>query len=269
MLDFGDTAVPTGYTADKENAELDYTEIEVVGPESVINQISQAVIKVNLSNQTKTVAGEFQFALCDGQGNPLDVEKVTVNTEKVSLVVKVEKVKEIDLVLDIIDGGGATKENCTITLDTTKIQISGSDVLLEDIDSWKLGEIKLGEITEDQTLRFPIVLPEGVTNQTGVEEVTVEIKLPPLKTKTFTVKNITAVNQPAGLRAEIVAKALQVKVRGPEALINTMKETDISAVINLADAKENTVTRNAEIVFGEAFAGVGEIGTYPVTVNLK
>ena len=269
VLDFGDTAVPTGYTADKENAELDYTEIEVVGPESVINQISQAVIKVNLSNQTKTVAGEFQFALCDGQGNPLDVEKVTVNTEKVSLVVKVEKVKEIDLVLDIIDGGGATKENCTITLDTTKIQISGSDVLLEDIDSWKLGEIKLGEITEDQTLRFPIVLPEGVTNQTGVEEVTVEIKLPPLKTKTFTVKNITAVNQPAGLRAEIVAKALQVKVRGPEALINTMKETDISAVINLADAKENTVTRNAEIVFGEAFAGVGEIGTYPVTVNLK
>ena len=118
-------------------------------------------------------------------------------------------------------------------------------------------------------MKFPIVLPEGVTNQTGVEEVTVEIKLPPLKTKTFTVKNITAVNQPAGLRAEIVAKALQVKVRGPEALINTMKETDISAVINLADAKENTVTRNAEIVFGEAFAGVGEIGTYPVTVNLK
>lgn len=269
VLDFGDTAVPTGYTADKENAELDYTEIEVVGPESVINQISQAVIKVNLSNQTKTVAGEFQFALCDGQGNPLNVEKVTVNTEKVSLVVKVEKVKEIDLVLDIVDGGGATKDNCTITLDTTKIQISGSDILLEGIDSWKLGEIKLGEITEDQTLKFPIVLPEGVTNQTGVEEVTVEIKLPPLKTKTFSVKNITAINQPAGLRAEIVAKALQVKVRGPEALIDTMKETDISAVINLADAKENTVTRNAEIVFGDAFAGVGEMGTYPVTVNLK
>ena len=269
VLDFGDTAVPTGYTADKENAELDYTEIEVVGPESVINQISQAVIKVNLSNQTKTVAGEFQFALCDGQGNPLNVEKVTVNTEKVSLVVKVEKVKEIDLVLDIVDGGGATKDNCTITLDTTKIQISGSDILLEGIDSWKLGEIKLGEITEDQTLKFPIVLPEGVTNQTGVEEVTVEIKLPPLKTKTFTVKRITAINQPAGMSAEIVKKALQVKVRGPEALIDTMKETDISAVINLADAKENTVTRNAEIVFGDAFAGVGEMGTYPVTVNLK
>lgn len=269
VLDFGDTAVPTGYTADKENAELDYTEIEVVGPESVINQISQAVIKVNLSNQTKTVAGEFQFALCDGQGNPLNVEKVTVNTEKVSLVVKVEKVKEIDLVLDIVDGGGATKDNCTITLDTTKIQISGSDVLLEDIDSWKLGEIKLGEIAEDQTLKFPIVLPEGVTNQTGVEEVTVEIKLPPLKTKTFTVKNITAINQPAGMNAEIVKKALQVKVRGPEELIDAMKETDISAVINLADAKENTVTRNADIVIGDAFAGVGEIGTYPVTVNLK
>ena len=148
-------------------------------------------------------------------------------------------------------------------------QISGSDVLLEDIDSWEIGKINLGEIMEDQTLTFPIVLPEGVTNQTGVEEVTVEVKLPPLKTKTLTVKTITTTNQPAGLRVEPVTKTLQVKVRGPEKLIKTIKETDISAVINLTDAKAGTVTMNAEIIVSEAFAGVDEIGTYPVTVNLK
>lgn len=269
VLDYGDTAVPTGYTADKENAELDYTEIEVIGPESVISQISQAKIKINLSNQTKTIAGEFSYSLCDGQGNPLNVELVTVNTDKVSLKVTVEKVKEIELVLAIVDGGGATKENCTITLDTPKIQISGSEAMLADIAFWELGKIDLGEILEDQTLTFPVNLPEGVTNQTGVEEVTVEVKLPELKTKSFTVKTISLTNQPAGLRAELVTKSLQVKLRGPAALIDTLTVNDISAVVNLAEAKTGTVTANAEIVISEAFAGVAELGTYPVTVNVK
>ena len=270
VLDYGDTAVPTGYTADKENAELDYTEIEVTGPESVINQITQARIALNLNDQTKSLAGEFTYALCDSQGKPLDVEKVTVTTDKINLMVKIEKVKEINLVLDIIDGGGATKENCTITMDIDKIQISGNDVLLNGIDTWEIGEINLDEIAEDQTITFPLTLPEGVTNLTGVEQVVVEVKLPPLKTRTFTVNSITYKNQPAGLRIEPVTKALQVKVRGPEAMIDAMKDSDISAVVNLADAKAGpTFTVNAEIVISDVFAEVDELGTYPVSVNAK
>lgn len=269
VLDYGDTDVPAGYTADKENAELDYTEIDVAGPESVVEKISQARVKVDLTDKTKTLAGEYAYALCDAQGNPLDVEKVTVNTEKVNLKMTIQKVKEISLKVDVIDGGGATQQNCTIKLDIEKIQISGNDVALENLDSLTVGRINLGEVMEDKTFTFPIDLPEGVINQTGVEQVTVEVKLPKLITKTFVVTNITTKNVPAGLRRELVTKNLQVKVRGPEEMINAMKETDISAVINLADKKAGTVTVNAEIVISDSFAGVGEIGTYPVIINLK
>lgn len=269
VLDYGDTDVPAGYTADKENAELDYTEIDVAGPESVVEKISQARVKVDLTDKTKTLAGEYAYALCDAQGNPLDVEKVTVNTEKVNLKMTIQKVKEISLKVDVIDGGGATQQNCTIKLDIEKIQISGNDVALENLDSLTVGRINLGEVMEDKTFTFPIDLPEGVINQTGVEQVTVEVKLPKLITKTFVVTNITTKNVPAGLRRELVTKNLQVKVRGPEEMINAMKETDISAVINLADKKVGTVTVNAEIVISDSFAGVGEIGTYPVIINLK
>jgi len=269
VLDYGETAVPTGYTADKENAELDYTEIEVSGPESVISQISQAIIQVNLDKQTRTLAGEYQYALCDAQGNPVDAEKVTVNAEKVSLMVKIQKVKEIELKLDIVDGGGATTENCTITVDTTRIQISGSDTLLEGLDTLTIGTINLSEIMEDQTLVVPIVLPQGVTNQTGVEQVTVDIKLPKLKTKTLRVTNIIAENVPAGLTAEVITKALQVTVRGPEKQIKEMKETDLSVVINLVEAQPGTVTMKGEVVIGDAFPDVGAIGTYSVSANLS
>ena len=269
VLDYGQSAVPEGYTADKENAELDYTAIEVSGPESVVDQIEQAIVKVDLNNQTKTLAGEYAYALCDKQGEPVNTELVTVNTEKLSLIVKIQKVKEIQVIVDIQNGGGATTENCTITVDTTHIQISGTDTLLEDLNSLTIGTINLGEIMEDQTLTFPIILPEGVTNQTGVEQVTVDIKLPKLKTKTLRVTAITAANVPAGLKAEIITKALQITVRGPEKQIKDIKETDLSVVVNLAETQAGIVTMKADVVIGEAFDGVGAIGTYQVSVNLR
>lgn len=269
VLDYGQSAVPEGYTADKENAELDYTTIEVSGPESVIDQIEQAIVKVDLNNQTKTLAGEYAYVLCDKQGDPVNTELVTANTEKLSLIVKIQKVKEIQVIVDIHNGGGATTENCTITVDTTHIQISGADTLLEDLDSLTIGTINLGEILEDQTLTFPIILPEGVTNQTGVEQVTVDIKLPKLKTKTLKVTGITAANVPAGLKAEIITKALQVTVRGPEKQIKEIKETDLSVVVNLVETQAGIVTMKADVVIGDTFDGVGAIGTYQVSVNLR
>jgi len=269
VLDYGQSAVPEGYTADKENAELDYTAIEVSGPESVINQIETAVIQVDLNNQTKTLAGEYQYTLTNRQGEPVNSELVTVNVEKLSLIVKIQKVKEIQVIVDIINGGGATTENCTITVDTTQIQISGADTLLEDLDSLRIGTINLAEITKDQVLTFPIVLPEGVTNQTGVEQVTVDIKLPKLETKTLKVTNIQAVNIPDGLTETIVTKTLQVTVRGSEKSIKAIKETDLSVVINLAEAQEGSITMKADVVISESYADVGAIGTYQVSVNLR
>lgn len=268
VLDYGNTTVPRGYISDLENAQLNYTNIEISGPESVIDQIEKAVIDLDLSNQTKTLAGEFKYTLCDKQGDPVTVDLVTTNTEKVSVMVKIQKVKEIELKLDIIEGGGATLENTKIDVDITKIQISGSDTELESLNHLNIGTIDLSEILEDQTLTFPIVLPEGVANQTGVEQVTVKIELPRLKTKTLRVTAISGINVPAGLQADIITKALQVTVRGPSWLIDKIKAENVSAVINLAEAQTGSVTMKAEIRVSEDFAGVGALDTYMVSADL-
>lgn len=269
VLDYGDTAVPDGYIADLKNAQMDYKTIEISGPESVVSQISQAMIPVDLDNQTKTLVGAYQYSLCNEQGEPVNAEKVTVNAEKVNLMLTVQRVKEIQLKVDIISGGGATEQTSTVTMDTQKIQISGSEALLEDLDALTVGTVNLGEIMEDTIMTFPIELPEGITNQTGVEQVTVDIKLPKLKTKILKVTNIKAENIPAGLTANIITKELQVTVRGPEKLIDAIKETDLTAVVNLAQEQGGIVTMTAEVVVGEAFEGVGAISTYQVSVNLK
>lgn len=269
IIDYGETALPEGYIANLENAQLDHTSIEVVGPESVMSQISQAVIDVDLNNQTQTIIGEYQYILCDEQGAPVNAEKVTVNAEKVNLILTIQRQKELALKVEVIYGGGATEKTSTVTIDPTQIQISGSDASLEGLDTLVVGTINLAEILEDKTFTFPITLPEGVTNQTGVNVVTVTIKFAEMITKTFNIKAISAANVPEGLQAEIITKALSVTVRGTANMIKAIKETDISVQVDLSESQLGTATMAAEVIVSDAFPGVGAVGTYPVSVKVR
>ena len=269
VLDYGESKVPDGLIADKENVELDFQNIEISGPQSVVDKITKALIKIDLNKQSQTLVGKFDYLLCDDNNTPVDAKLVTTNAEAVNLTLKVHRVKEIDLKLEIISGGGATEETSVIKIEPQKIQVSGSDAQLADLNELVLGTINLGEIAQDGDLTFPIVLPEGVENQTGLVEAKVTVQFPNLATKTFRVTNITARNVPAGYRAELITKALEVTVRGPSALIGTMKEKDISAYVDFTGAKTGSDTKKAEIVLSDAFNEAGAVGSYSVSVTVR
>lgn len=268
VIDDGDTAVPQGFIAG--NAQLDKTSIEISGPEPVMNQITQAVIRVDLNNQTKTLIGEYQYSLCDANNQPVDAEKVSTNTEKINLMIKIERLKDIALNLNVIYGGGATEANTVVNVSQTAIQVSGSDALLENLNSLDLGTVNLSEIAEDTVLTIPVPkLPEGVTNQTGVEEITVEIKFNNLVKKEFKVSAITPVSVPVGLNVQLVTKSLKVTMRGPEKLIKQLKESDIAVTVDFSGAQVGAVTIDGTVTVGSAFVGVGAVGVYPITATVN
>lgn len=269
VLDYGDSKVPDGFIADKENVELDFESIEISGPQSVVDKITKALIKVDLDEQNQTLVGQFDYLLCDEQNAPVDAKHITTNANAINLTLKVHRVKEIDLKLNVVSGGGATAETAVIKVEPQKIQVSGSDKQLVDLNELVLGTINLGEIPGDTELTFPITLPEGVMNQTGIVEVKVTVQFPNMATKTFQVTNITARNVPAGMRAELITKALEVTVRGPSALIAAMKEKDVSAYVDFTGAKTGSDTKKAEIVLSDAFKEAGAVGSYSVSVTVR
>jgi len=269
VIDYGGSAVPEGFIADLKNAQLDYPSIMISGPESVVSLISQACIEVDLTDQTKTLIGEYQYTLLDSEGNPVDAQMVTTDVEAVILKVQIQQVKEIQLEVEVIDGGGATAQTSSIKIEPKTIRISGSDTLLEGLDVLKIGTINLSEILQDQNLRFPIDLPEGITNETGVEEAVVEVKFPQLLKKTFNVTNIQAINVPEGLEVDMITQALEVTVRGAIDLVNAMKESDLTVTVDFTGAQIGTATMKAEVTISKAFSAVGAVGTYQVSATLQ
>ena len=113
-----------------------------------------------------------------------------------------------------------------------------------------------------------VSLPEGVTNQTGVSEVTVTIRFSGLKTKEFVVDTIEVVNVPEGMTAEIINANLTVRVRGPEAEISRMTEDDLSAVVDLSAAEAGTATYKAGIKISDEFPNVGAMKTSSVSATV-
>ena len=260
-------SLPQDYMADKENKELDYESVNIIGPESVIDRIAMARIGVNLEGQMETISQKFQYTLCDEKGEPVDAAMVSTDVEAITMTLKVMRVKEIELKLNVVDGGGATKENTTIDIQPKTILISGSDSLLAGIDSLDLGTIDLGEMLEDTTLTFPIKLPEGVTNETGVAEATVDVKFPDMVTKKLTVTDIQAINVPAGMKVDLVTKRLEITIRGRKDVVDKVKPEDITVTVDFTDEQIGTATVKAE--FTITVEDVGAVGVYNVTAKVQ
>lgn len=261
-------SVPEDFIADKENAILDYPTIEVSGPESVMSQIECAVIQIDLTDQDETMVGEYAYTLCNADKEPVDVKLVTTNVESVNITVKIQRIKEIELRVKVVDGGGATEETSSITIQPMKIRVSGSDVLLEQLEYLEIGTINLAELLKDQELSFPITLPEGVTNETGITEATVKVRFPGLMTRSFNVTEITPINVPEGMEVDMITEALEVKIRGPRSLVSKMKETDISITVDFSGAQLGTSTIKAVITISSQYGEAGAVGTYSVSATL-
>lgn len=269
---YGNTTQPEGYLAMLEEAVLSEKQVKISGPVSILNQISSAVINVDLTDRTESFSEEYFYTLCNADGEPVDLkELVKVDDDgMVRMDLTILRHKEVPLWIEIIDGGGATADNSTITIDPEVIQIAGNAQVLERIDRIELiGQINLGELQEETTLTFDIAVPENVKNITNLTEATVTVSFPNLMTKVFNAKDFTAINVPAGMEAEILTKDLQVTLRGPAKLVRKMTDEDVAVVVDFANAAMGTTTVRGVVRLDSEYAAVGQMGNLSVTATLR
>lgn len=259
-------SAPEGYMSDRENSILDYTAISVTGPESVTDQIEKAVIQADLTDQRESISQSFRYTLCDGEGTPVDAELITTNVEEVHLDVRIQKVKDISLVYNIVEGGGATRDNVSVTMSADTIRVCGSEVAIDAMeDQLVVGTINLAELTKSGNLTFQVVLPEGITNLSAVTEVTATVMLSGLSTREYVLENIRSVNIPEGMAVELITEKLTVTVRGPVELMNRLTAENLIATVDFTGAEAGTTTFRATITFTEGITGVGVLRSDPVS----
>ena len=262
-------SVAAEYLCDVDNVTLDQPYINIVGPSSAVSKIEQAVIDLDLTDRTETISESFQYTLCDGTGEPVDAGMVVADTAQIHLDLAIRRFKELPVTYTLVEGGGASADNVTITVDTPVIRVSGSDMALESLTEINVGVINLANIKEDTSLTYTVNLPDNVSNLSGVKSVNVTVALKGLATREFTIDDIRVTGVPRGMGYELVTKQLTVVLRGPSALINKMTANDLVVTADLSGKDAGTVMVNAGIdTVGETYDAVGALGTFSVSVIL-
>lgn len=262
-------SVQKDYIADKENVELDNSHVVITGPASAVDRITQAVVLVNLQDKSESFMEAYRFTLCDANGSPVDAKMVETNIAEVNLTLYIKRVKEVKLVVTVVDGGGATKATSDIKIDPEMIKVAGNETALADIDEINLGTVNLAGLTKDSEISFAINLPEGLENLSGKAKAKVTVKFPELKTVDIAITDFAALNVPEGMEAEFITEELTVAVRGPKNLVGKLTAEHLSATVDFTNAEVGTSTFKANIVIDSSFKGAGAMGSYTVSATLK
>ena len=267
--------VPEGFRVDTENAQLSNAELLLTGPKRILDQVDRATVFVDVTDKKESVNNQkLAYTLVDANNAPVDDTQVEDNLETPGIVtvekLTIGQVKEISLVVDILAGGGADESNTEVVASPQLITVFGSTKLLESLgDTVSVGTVELGKITENTQLKFPIQLPDGITCESGETEVTVDVLFPQLSTKTLSITEISLANKPADLSAQVITKVLEVTVRGPAELIDTIDETKLRVSADMKGVPEGTQTLPVTITTTADYAAVGAVGTYTVSAVLK
>lgn len=261
--------VPEGYFADTENVVKDFPTVTVSGPSAVVEKIEAAVIKVDLTDQKESISQSYRYTLVDSNGEPVDAELIEVNVEEVHLDVKIQYVKDVKLVINLVDGGGANANNVKLDYEPRSIKMAGSEAVLEELDEIVLGTINLADYLETTEFTYTIPELEGVTNLSGVTEVTATLSFPSLIIKEFVVEEFEIVNVPEGMKVELITEKLPIKIRGLSGDVSRLTAEDIIVTVDFTGAQIGTSTFKVTVTFGDSFSQLGAVGIVTVTATVQ
>lgn len=244
--------------------------VTVSGQEELVNQVDHALVTVSQEEMSTTYMENCGYTLVDANGEPVaNAEQLDSSPETVLATLPIVQLKEVQLTVDIIPGGGATEDDVTVEIDPLTITVSGEAADLAELDSISLGEIDLSTVFGTQTEKMPINLDASLTNVSGPAEATVTVRVEGLSTKTLEVDNIEIINKPAGYEADLVTQSCTVLVRGPQEALDAVTASQIRIVADLSDLDPSTGTRTVPVrVYLDGSSEVGVVGTYNVSISI-
>lgn len=245
---FDEDKIPAGYGTLPVEQEIE--KIEIAGPEDVIDQIMQAKIELDITdeNNKSDYKAELKAALCDANGQEVDSRYVTVMTaeaETIAVKLPIRMKKEIPLKLHVVEGGGLTADS--VTLDPPVITVLGSEEALRNLNEWYLNteEDPLDLTALAEGAEIPPFSLEGlnnledIVNKSGVTEVHASVSFEKLTRREFVIKQeqIQLFNIPEGVLPDISERQIKVIVRGKTEVVNRLTVDDIFVSVDFADAK--------------------------------
>ena len=275
---------PEGYFLDDVN--LDPPIVAISGPKSLVNQVSRAVVTVDLST-LPAVQGSSAMALpltlMDAKGNAITSGQLQVTSESVlldSIVVSYDLYPTLSATLS---GIGMTQgepaegyEVKKVTVSPNTVQMAASQQILDeqDLETLFLDQaVRLDGRTESFTQNVRVRKPSGVVKLTP-ESVTVAVEIGPvISDKTLNNLKVDLRGVPEDMKAQADNQRVSVTLSGPVLWLEKVKSghVELWADVNGLAEGEHEVPIQCAVADAAGISYVFKVepGTVKVTLTSK
>lgn len=266
-------SIADGYMAG--DLTLSRDSVEISGTEAAIGRISSATVTMNRENLSKTVTDTGEIKLFDEDGQEINMEDEElsfVNSDGTSIITqKILMVKELALVVDIIESATANSSNISINIDPPTIKLSGDPEDLEPINSITVGSVDLKSFLLSFNENFQIRIPNNTQNLSGVSTANVTISMTDssIGLRRLSASNIGYRNLANDAnKVTIITESLDITLRGNEESLAEVTAENIRIIADLSECAMGTSTAPAR-VYVDGFDDVEAVGPYSVTVTIS
>ena len=259
--------VPEGYSVG--GSTINNNIVRVSGPESVVNSIDHAAVRVSVQGMTRDIRTESNILLYDSAGQNVDTDDLELSRTETGITVEIWKNKDVPVTYGYTgipaDGFAATGNVSATVNDLT---ITGDRDDLSEVESIMIPgtAVDISNASGNVTSRVDLskYIPSGIRivhEEDALADVTVEIQELSTINVEIPASNITVDNVPAGMTAVVggIGEVTVISVRGLSKDLSALNPAMITGRI---DMNEIAVSQN----IGEWTAGAYEAPvtfTYP------
>ena len=261
--------IAEGYTA--EPVVFEPSEITVSGPDAYLKNVSYAWVSFTAADVSSTYSVETGFTLMDASDAAAETEGLTCSADVVSATLPILEMKELPLTVNLIYGAGANESNTKVTIEPSSILLAGDSSILNAMNNIPVATIDLSSFNSTYTDTYPINFDNSLRNVEGITEAAVSVEVIGLETKTLTVTNIQCRGVTEGYEADVLSRALTVRLRGTAENLARVNENDLVAVADLTDYTLSTGSNIVNVrIQVDGALNVGAIGgPYTITVDIR
>lgn len=247
--------------------------LEIRGQEEDIAPVSYAKVVLEYDNATETITQMLDYQFYDENDQLVDGTNIQADAEQIQVTLPIIVTKELQLRVDFEQHPGARLSNVTYRIEPSTITVSGDAGVLRDVDSITLGSEAFDLLSlldsGTATYSYPITVPEGCTNLSGVTRATLQISFNDMTSAQVTTQNFTLSNYPQGKTTEILTSELTVTVFGTSADVAAVNGDDVEVTVDLSELSSATGSYTVPAQVKVNGVDVGVSGNYVVQVTIR
>lgn len=225
------------------NTKLDQTRIEITGPQSVVENIRNAGIEIDVTGATTNVSGNADIHFYDAEGEVVDDSDIVKNADSMHVEVQVLATKEVPVEAAF---AGAPEEGYLATgvveCEPSSVMLAGTASALAEISKISIPEKELDITGESGNVEKVVDIRKYLENASLADgsfngRVTVTVHIEPVVERTLVLsqRNITLVNLPEGYEWGFTEEneTYRVRISGLDEAMAAVNQNTVQGTIDI------------------------------------